>query len=172
MKNHDELINKYLDNDLESAEINELNDLVKQDSNFKMNFITQKYVHENLYDLPVQSAPANLAESIMSKILGSISVKYKKSYFFRIILSIFLLLIVASLFIFFFYALNLPAVQHSTTIVENTKNVFEPIFDMVNKVLTSEYFKTVSAAVGLIILIAFYFTLNSFKSFKDRLKQY
>jgi hypothetical protein len=137
-----------------------------------MNFITHKYVHENLYDIPVQSAPANFSESIMSKILGTISVKYKKSYFFRIILSIFLFMIIASLFIFFFYALNLPAVQHSTSFVENTKNLFQPIFDKVNKVLTSGYFKTVSAAVGFIILIAFYFTLNSFKSFKDRLKQY
>ncbi len=170
--NHDELINKYLDNELESSELNELNNLVKKDSKFKINFITHKYIHENLYDIPIKSAPANITENIMSKILSTISVKYQKSYFFRIIVSIFVLMIVISLFLFFFYALNLPFVQNSSSFAESSKSYFQPLMEKLNKVLTSDNFKTISAAIGFIILVGFYFTFNSFKSFKERLKQF
>ena len=170
--NNDELINKYLDNELESSELIELNNLVKTDSNFKVNFTAYKYVHENLYDIPVQSAPANITESIMNKILSAISVKYKKSYFFRVIVSIFVLMIVVSLFLFFFYALNLPFMHNSTSFVDGSKNYFQPLFEKLNKVLSSDNFKTISAAIGFIILVGFYFAFNSFKDFKERLKQF
>ncbi|MBK8945305.1 MAG: hypothetical protein IPM32_08560 [Ignavibacteriae bacterium] len=172
MKNYDELINKFLDNEIESTELNEFDNLVKTDSNFKMNFVTHKFVHENLYDIPIQIAPENITESIMSKIFNSISVKYKKSYFFRGIVSLFILMLITSLFLFFFYALNIPFVQNSLSNVKESKNFIQPFFTILNKVLTSELFKTISASIGFIILLSFYFSLNSFKDFKNRMKQF
>jgi hypothetical protein len=170
--NHNDLINKYLDSEIDSVELNELNDLIKKDSEFKLNFSTYKYVHENLYDIPVQSAPHNITENIMSRIISSISVKYKKSYFFRVIISMFVFMFLGSLFLFFLYALNLPVVQQSLSFIGNSKDSLQPLFTKLNKVLTSDIFKTISAAIGFIILVAFYFTLNSFKNFKERLKQF
>ena len=171
MKKYDELINKYLDNELNLAEVNNINDLIKEDADFKLNFATHKYVHENLIDLPVHSVSDNFAEKLMSRILSSISVKYKKSYFFRGIISVLTVMLFVILFLFFFYALNLPVVKNSITGLEESQNLLKPFLIKFKQVLSTNIFKTVSAAIGFIILLGFYFTFNSFKDFRNRINQ-
>ena len=171
MKKYDELINKYLDNELNLAEVNNINDLIKEDADFKLNFATHKYVHENLIDLPVHSVSDNFAEKLMSRILSSISVKYKKSYFFRGIISVLTVMLIVILFLFFFYALNLPVVQNSISGLEESQNLLKPFLIKLKQVLSTNIFKTASAAIGFLILLGFYFTFNSFKDFRNRINQ-
>ncbi|MCB9210217.1 MAG: hypothetical protein H6609_12645 [Ignavibacteriales bacterium] len=169
---YDDLINRFIDNEVTSNELNEIDNLLLENEEFKVNFKTHKYVHENLYDLPIYSAPETVTENIMSKILSKITVKYKKSYFFRVIVTSILLMIITSLFLFFSYLGKLDFVQQTSNPVEVVSNYTKPFFIYMYKIFASEVFRTVSGIAGFVILLSFYFTFNSFKNFKDKLKQF
>lgn len=169
---YEELINKYLDKEANSSELEFINNNLQSNSEFKFQFSTQKFVHDSLADLPAYSAPENITENIMNKILATISVKYKKSYFFRIVISIFLFLIVGVLFTFFSLLTDLPFIQESQTYVQNFMSFSKPLMSIFSKVLSSEILKTFSVLTGLLVLLFFYFSFNSFKGFKNRLKEF
>jgi uncharacterized protein (DUF486 family) len=169
---YDDLINKFIDNEISSNELNEINILLQENEEFQLNFKIQKYVHENLYDLPIHSAPDSITENVMSKILSKISIKYKKSYFFRFIVTSILVMIVTSLFMFFSYLGKLDFVQQTANPVDVIENYTQPLFNYLFKIFSSEVFRTVSGVTGFIILLSFYFAVNSFRNFKDKLKQF
>jgi len=173
MKNKfDDLVNRYVDHELNQNELFEVEELVKKDEQFKVTLTTHKYVHDSLPDIPQQSAPLNITESIMKQIIGKLSEKYSKNYFFRVIIAAFVSILITFLFMLFFYASNLPFVQESTNISGYLKNYTQPAFNYIHKIVSTEMFKTVSGLLGFIVLIGFYFTFNSYKELKERLKQF
>jgi len=173
MKNNfDELINKYLDSEIDSDELNTVNDLIKNNSEFKAKFLTQKYIHENLYEIPVNSAPANITELVMGKIISKLSVKTQKNLFFKGILAILLVFLLISLYFFFSLLGDIKIVQQTVSYLDYTQNYFQPIFNFFSKVIKNDIFRTLSGLLGLIILLSFYFSLNSFKDFKNRIRQF
>ena len=173
MKNKfDDLVNRYVDNELNQNELIEVEELVQKDEQFTITLTTHKYVHNSLPDIPQQSAPLNITESIMKKIIGKLSERYNKNYFFRAIIAAFVSILVTFLFMLFFYAGNLPVVQESTNISSYLIDYTQPIISYAHKIVSSEMFKTVSGLLGFIVLLGFYFTFNSYKELKDRLKQF
>jgi ATP-dependent Zn protease len=173
MKNkYDDLVNKFVDNALSKSEINEVEHLVNNDKNFNLNLTTHKYVHESLHDIPQQSAPQNIAENIMKQIIGKLSDRYNKNYFFRVIVFAFISILITFLFMLFFYGSNLQVFQESTNITGYLKTYTKPVLSYGQKIITSDIFKTVSGLLSFVILLGFYFTFNSYKELKNRLKQF
>ncbi|MCB0744882.1 MAG: hypothetical protein KDC67_13320 [Ignavibacteriae bacterium] len=170
--NYDELINKYLDNELSNAELESVNVLLKSDNEFKTKFATQKYVHENLYELPVHEAPIDISEKIMSKLVSKLKSKYQKNYFFRGVITVLSIVLITVLFMFFFYLNDLKFIQDAPSATNYIKNYTRPAFAFISKLIASEIFRTVSGIVGFIILLSFYFVLNSYKDFKDRINHF
>ncbi len=170
--NYDELINKYLDNELELPELQNVNELIKTDSEFNIKLSTQKYVHQSLYELPVFSAPLGITEKIMNRLASKLSSKYQKNYFFRGIVASLMLILTAVLFMFFFFAQDLQFIQEAPSVTDLVQNYTSPVITTLYSFLTSELFRTISGITGFIILLSFYFTLNSFKEFKDRIKHF
>lgn len=171
-ENFDNLINKYLDKETDNNDLKTIDNYLKTSEEFRTHFKTGEYVHENLYSIPTHSAPENITETILSRIISTVHVKFKKSYFFRFIIAFILLLIFTSLFVFFSFIPDLGFVQNSEKYVQNFTSYPEQMFSYLTSMFSSEVFKTVSVLAGLVILLSFYLSLNSFKSFKDRLKQY
>jgi hypothetical protein len=173
MKNkYDDLVNKFVDNELSNSELSEVEQLVNNDKNFNLNLTTHKYVHESLHDIPQQCAPQNIAENIMQQIIGKLSDRYKKNYFFRVIVFAFISILITFLFMLFFYGSNLQVVQESTNISSYLKIYTQPVINFIHNIITTDMFKTVSGLLSFIILLGFYFTVNSYKELKDRLKQF
>ncbi|MFZ1290179.1 MAG: hypothetical protein WAR79_08810 [Melioribacteraceae bacterium] len=173
MKNNfDELINKYLDNEIDSDELNTVNDLLKNNTEFKTKFITQKYIHENLNEIPLHSAPTNITELVMGKIISKLSIKTQKNYFFKGILAILLVFLFITLYFFFSLLGDLKIVQQTVSYIDYSKNYFQPIVTFFSKIIQNDIFRTLSGLLGLIILLSFYFSLNSFKDFKNRIRQF
>jgi len=172
MKNkYDELVNKFVDNELNSNELNQVEELVKSDDNFKLTLSSHKYVHENLYDIPEKTAPYYTTEHIMRRIVEKVSDKYKKSYFFRGIVTTLVCILITFLFMLFFYGSNLEVTQESSKITDYIKVYTKPGINYIHKIVISDMFKTVSGLFSFIVLLGFYFSFNSYKELKKRLKQ-
>ncbi|MBK7104157.1 MAG: hypothetical protein IPH62_02600 [Ignavibacteriae bacterium] len=173
MKNNfDELINKFLDNEIDSDELNTIKDLLKNNLEFRAKFTTQKYIHENLNEIPLHSAPINITELVMGKIISKLNVKIQKNYFFKGILVTLLAFLIIALYFFFSFLGDLKFVQQTVSYIDYTSNYFQPIISFLSKIFKNDIFRTLSGLFGFIILLSFYFSLNSFKDFKNRMKQF
>ena len=95
---YNDIINKYIDKEVNSEEIERVNELIQSDSKFKKMISVHKYVHESLSEMPLKLAPQGFTELVMNKIVTSLSEKYKKNYWFRGVISIFGLILVLILF--------------------------------------------------------------------------
>jgi hypothetical protein len=167
-----EIINKYIDNELTIKEIEETNKLINNDSDFKKNITTQKYVHETLYQIPLKSAPQGFTNLVMNKILNRISEKYKKNYFFRLVIAIFGVLLIVTLFFFFYFFTDLAFVQSSYKVVNNYTSQLLPIFNSITQLVKTDIFKIVTGMVSFIFFLGFYFNLNFHNNFKKQINKY
>lgn len=171
-ENFDNLINKYLDKEADNNDLKTIDNYLQTSEEFRTHFKTSKYVNDNLQYIPTHFAPEKVTETILSKILSTVQFKYKKSYFFRFVVAFILILIVTALFVLFSFMPDLVFVQDSEKYAQNFTPYTKQIFSYLASIFSSEVFKTVSVLAGLVILVSFYLSLNSFKSFKERLKQY
>ena len=170
MKN-DELLNKYIDNELSRDELNQVEELVKTEKSFSSQLSIHKYVHETLYQIPLKKAPYNITEIIMRKIAGKISDKYKKNYLFRFVIATLSSILILTLFLFFYFLGDLELFKNASEISFNYSDKILPSLSYLREVFSSEIFKTVTGLLGFVILLLFYFNYNSHKQLKDTLNK-
>jgi hypothetical protein len=168
MKN-DDLLNKYIDNELSRDELDEVEELVKTNNKFRSHLSVHKYLHETLYQLPIKNAPLNITEIIMNKISGSINKKYKKNYLFRFVIAVLTSILVLTLFMFFYFLGDLELFKNASEISMNYSDKILPSISYMNEIFNSNVFKTVTGILGFVVLLLFYFNYNSHKQVKDML---
>ena len=170
MKNNDELLNKYIDNELNKEELNKVENLIKSDNQFKTELSVHKYVHESLLDYSARTAPAGITESIMNKILSGIGEKYKKNHLFTFVITVLSSIFILILFLFFYLIGDLTLFNKVSSVTLNFSDNLIPSFSSVKEILNSNVFKTITGLLSFIVLIIFYFNYNSHKDIKDTLK--
>ena len=171
IENYNNIVNKYVDNELNKQEIDNVNDFLDKDEEFRNTLSVHKYVHESLYDIPLKLAPNGFTESIMNKIVRRISDKYKKNYFFRAIMAFLSLFFIGVLFLFFYFLGSLEIVQSASSSANTYTDKIIPTLTYFTDFVKTDIFKTVTGLISFIVLVAFYFNLNSHKEMKNRLKE-
>jgi hypothetical protein len=169
--NYNELLNKYIDNELDTNELNQVEELVKSEKNFSSQLSIHKYVHETLYQVPLKKAPSNITEMIMRKIAGKISDKYKKNYLFRFVIATLTSILILTLFIFFYFLGDLEIFKSASEISFNYSNNILPSISYLKDMFNSDIFKTITGLLGFVILLLFYFNYNTHKQLKDTLNK-
>lgn len=169
--NYDEILNKYVDNELNQDELKSVENLVNTNPSFSTSLKVHKYVHDSLHEIPVKSAPSGITELVMNKIFKKLSEKYKKNYLFRGVISVLSLILIVTLFILFSYLGDLAFVKEATSASDIYFDKINPVFNYLYQLVKTDTFKTVAGLLGFIILIAFYFNLNSHKELKEKLNQ-
>ena len=175
MKNlNDEILNKLIDNELSTSEINQINELLSIDSDAMRKVKAHKMVDAILRKLEVEPAPINFTELIMKKISKSTSVKYQKYGFFRFIVATFGILTLSMMGYMISLAIqtNPEAGTQSRyeSIIDYMKNTFLGIDFSVS--LNSNLLMVVGASLTLILLLTAYFIFEHHKAFKQKLDQY
>ena len=168
---YDELMNKYIDNELTSDELNQVEELIKSEKNFSSQLSLHKYVHETLYQVPTKKAPKNITEIIMRKIAGKISDKYKKNYLFRFVVATLTSILILTLFLFFYFLGDLELFKNASEFSFDYSDKILPSLSYIKDIFNSEIFKTVTGLLGFVILLLFYFNYNSHKQLKDTLNK-
>ncbi len=170
--NYEELYNKYIDDSLTTIELEIVNKLLSKDETFRVGMQTHKLVHNSLFKLPVINAPMEITSIIMERISTGISEKYKKSYFFRFVITAFIVLLFASFLLFVFFNGNVQGNEELFSGYVNIQDYLKNIFIKTETLFGSNLIKTIGGVFGFLILLFFYFTLDEYKKFKKILKQF
>ncbi len=171
MKNYNDILNKVVDNELNRQELDEVNELINTNEEFKTKIIAHKFVHNSLTEIPLKYVSDNFTELVMNKIVGKLSERYNKNYLFRGVITIFVLLLVILLYGFFYLLGHLPIVQDALTYTSSYKENIIPFVNYFTEFIRTDIFKTVTGLFSFIILVGFYFNINSHKALKEKLKE-
>jgi len=93
IKHHEELINKYIDNELNEEEIKEVQNLIQNDPSFVNELKAMKVVHQYLPNLSVSTLPKGFTERVMTGLIRKNSLLNRPNYFFHFIIGTFLTII-------------------------------------------------------------------------------
>jgi hypothetical protein len=170
MKIDDELLNRYIDNELEDAELSELKSILDKDEEVLNRLKALRTVDNALRKIETELAPNGFTDKLMNKIsMASKVVKPKVSYFFVMVISLFSIAIITTL-VFAFK--NLKTDESSSKV--------EPIFNQIkdfaskNSGFLGSIFKdnavlAIGTTLSLILLFSAYFSFESHKNFKNKL---
>ncbi len=170
----DELLNQYIDGELDSASLKELKQILETDSEALAKLKSLKLVDENLHNLEAEKAPVNFAERVINVIFGQVKkAKPKVNHFFVTMFSLFAIAILAVVGI----AFNVTSKQSgSSTVLETYKNKVEEFINNsaapLQSILKGNSIMYVGIALSVILLIAMYFLFESHKNFKNKLGGY
>ncbi len=163
----DEILNKLIDNELNSSEIDVLHVLIKNDEKLLSKVKAHQMVDNVLKKLEIEDAPQNATELIMGKISQSILAKEKKNGFFKFIISAFAITILLVVGFVLFAKPSGDSVAKSyfnsfkDRLGENISNLSIPV--------SSDLLLVIASTLTVIILISGYFVFEEHKSFKQKL---
>ena len=167
---NDELLNRYIDNELDNVELSELKAALDNDAEAVARLKALRTVDNSLKQMQNETAPAGLTEKLMIKIQSATKiVKPKISYFFVSVLSIFSIAILAIVI----YALR-------TVKINNSKSALDPIFEQIQVFASKNLsffdlmFKNnaillIGTMLAVVMLFTAYFTFESHKNFRNKL---
>ena len=167
----DDMLNDYIDNELNSDSIDELKNKLNGDEEAVKSLKALRIVDETLKNIEVHPAPSNFTERVMNKVLtGAKSLKPKFSYFFVSIISIFFLTIVGISAFVFNLAGSTSSSNKNLQVVESAKKFISENSNWVNSFFSNDKIVLVGGLLTVILCLAGIFVLDSHKSFKNKLK--
>lgn len=165
---NEEILNKYIDNELSGKELSDLNEHIKICDKCLNTLKAHKLADTHLRKMEVHNPSADFTERLMQKVHLTVRpFKPRKSYFIRFIFSTILLCSLAVVIVAF---ANLPVnsdqgISYNEYIVEEVTNFFTEY----KKILTGTNASIIGAVLSFSLLISAYFIYESHKSFKNRL---
>lgn len=166
----DELLNKYIDNELGSQELSLINEHIKICIECLARLKALKVVDTHLKRLDVTQLGTGFTENIMNKInKAAVILKPKKYYFFRFIFSLFILVMLG--------VFSLLITSTSNSMNESTS--FMDYLDLGTSYLSSNFknlvgkinVSLVGTVISLIFFISMYLIYDSHRKLKNRLNR-
>jgi hypothetical protein len=170
-KRTEELLNKYIDNELDNAELAELNDLLDKDEHSVKELKAMKVIEQSLRKMEFENSPSDVTYNIMQKIASVKKVK-RSNWFFWLVLGLFILGIAASLY---YTLLNYQPAQSSMSAdktADGVKNFIDDNTRSIKSLLNGIDVKLVGTILTLLFAITGYFIIETHRSFKNKLKSF
>lgn len=169
----DEILNKYIDNELSQNQIDEINSKISENSSDLAKLKALKTVDSVLKQLPTFQAPGNVAQTIMGKIAKQSSVQYDFSKFFYGIIGVFITGIIASISYLFFTSESVTKSDITLQpILEKAKNLINTDFSGLYKIFSSNEFLIVSGSLAFILIAGLFFVFNFHKEYKEKINSF
>jgi len=163
----DEILNKLIDNELSSSEIDELHQLIKKDEKLLSKTKAHQMVDNVLKKLEIEHAPQNTTDLIMEKITQSVLEKEKKNGLFKFIISTFA---VSMLLVVGFILFSKPDGEGvSKSFFNAAKEKLAESFTNFSLPISYDLLLIITSALTIIVLISGYFIFEEHKSFKQKL---
>jgi hypothetical protein len=171
MKLTDEILNRYLDGELSSNELRELNSLIEEDPDSLNTLKRHKFVDRTLSQIETSNAPSGFTQRVMDVIYAASSVSNQKNYFFRFIIFLFGLLISGTLvFIFISLPESMPEAETSFQMADTASKFLTDNLGGFYKLFNSNILLWIGGLLTMVLLISGYFVLESHKTFKQKLE--
>ena len=167
----DEILNDYIDNQLDDSAINELKQNLNADDESLKKLQALQIVDETLHGMEVYPAPNNFSERVMEKILKQVkSIKPQNNYFFVGVISVFGLVITAVLIAFWNIAEKQDTTAMDIKTFETAKNFISENITLFGNFLHNNQLVFAGASLTIILLLSIIFLFDSHKNFKNKLK--
>lgn len=168
----DEILNKFIDNELSTAELSLLNDHIKVCNECLARLKAQKVVDNNLKRIETYQAPFKFTEKVMRKISATaVKFKPKKSYFFRVVFSVFILGSLAVVAIAF---ANIPADTSNSGSTEWTKifsSFISKLFSGYERSISKSSISLIGTILTFILFVSGYFVFESHRKIKNQINK-
>lgn len=168
MNRFDELLNKYLDNDLSLDELNEFNILMNKSEN-QVKYKSIVFIESILKKMPVDSAPSLFTEKFMSIINKPVSTKNKIDKFIFVISSLLITTIIGTIIFFMIYNQSNAAEGKLTLKFISIVKSFNIYSGLINKLIDNQVVFIIGLFSSFILLINFIFAYGSHKSLKEKI---
>ena len=169
----DEMLNDYIDNQLDACSINELKQYINSDTELLNKLKAIKIVDESLRSLEVFEAPADFTNKVMNIIhKNTNAIKSKMNMFFAGIVSVFGIIIAAVFItsIVIIAKMNPPAVSYN--IIDNVEDFVKKNTGILDGLFNNNQFLLAGGLAAVIVLLSTLIILDSHKNFKNKLKSY
>ncbi len=167
-KNRD-MINRYIDNELDSNELNEFTALIEKDENLVKDLKAMKIVELSLRKMEFDISPSDVTHKVMQKIMAPKPAK-RSNWFFWLCISVMLI----GIGVFTFYAIQSyqPVKDTGTTdkVVNTVKEFVGDKTKSLDTLLKSADFKLISMVLTMLVIITGYFVFETHRNFKNKLK--
>jgi len=169
----DEILNKYIDGELEPFELAEVKNEIEKNDEALARLKALRLVDNSLKQMEVEQAPINLSEKVMKAISNaSKAVKPKISYFFVTIISLFSVGVLGVIVAAFRSIDNGNGQSTVTPYMDKTKDVIGKNLIEFQNFFSNKNVLLVVSVLTLILLITVYLTFEAHKNFKNKLNHY
>lgn len=167
----DEILNKYVDNELSAGELSEVSEHINVCAECLSRLKAQRLVEHQLKRIEGFNVADDFTNLVMKKISVSVSYKPKKSYFMRFVFSFFAVSCLAVLIIVF---ANMPQTSGDGEYlkwVDKTGEFIKGIFSANQKIFSQKTISLVGTMLTAILLASGYFIYDFHKRFKDHMNK-
>lgn len=169
----DEILNKYIDDELSASELDQIKDLIANDNESLNQLKAHKLADQILRKLDVTPAPQNFTERVMDKIYNAAPVKVRNSYFVHSVIGFFVLCIVGMLG----YALSLPSVSaepdsKTVAIMDSAKELVSQKVGDFASFFNNETILIAGSFLTFVLLLSAFFMISSHKKFTHELDKF
>jgi anti-sigma factor RsiW len=165
----DEILNMYIDNELNTSELNEVNEALKNSEDLRKRLYAFQLVHKELKKFPASETSSDFTSLLMKKIIRRSDRKGQK-YFIFSISSFFVLMCLVIIGYLTSYIISSGSITPETS---NGVNSFVSIIENIVKGIRATFSKSNISIIGLIfsfgIFISAYFFFESHKQAKAKL---
>ncbi|MFZ5947554.1 MAG: hypothetical protein ACOYU5_06250 [Stygiobacter sp.] len=170
MKRIDELINKYIDSEISNIELEELQELLKDDDNFK-SLKSFQLIEYTIKNIKVEKASESFTTNLMNIILTADKVKkIRKSYLPLMINSIFVLFIFSFVIMFLSFDKINTGSSNFNLFLENIVNNLNSFVPQLKIMFVNKTVIFLSSIISLLLLIIFYYNFEAHKAFRKKLE--
>ncbi|MEG8947632.1 anti-sigma factor family protein [Rosettibacter firmus] len=164
----DELLNEYIDNTLNSEQINELNERLKTDELIRKKLEALRFVDDVLRKMEVYNAPENITEKIMYLInLKTHKIKQSTKNFMISAISLLIILLITLCLIM----IGIAGKELSTFSTELLSKEFaNKILWLIDRYKNNNLYLLISSSVLLTLISVFYLIIESHNIFKNKMK--
>jgi hypothetical protein len=163
-----DLLNKYIDNELDSNELNEFTSLIEQDENLVKDLKAMRIVEQSLRKMEFDKSPSDVTFKVMKKVLAPKPVK-RSYWFFWLCMFVFM----AALGVCTYFAIEsyVPVKDSGSTeqVVDTVKNFIGDQTKTINSLVKSPDFKLISLVLMLLVVITGYFVIDTHRNLKNKL---
>ena len=166
----DEVLNKYLDNDLSQAELKTIRDQLQSSEEDRKRLRALQLIHSSLKSIEGESISSNFTSTLMEKIVKKSKAKKEQRFFIFSISSVFI--IIALGIIGYVISLILATPQSASDTVAGTKEtvtVLENLIVPIKTFLSKLNISMIGSVFSLGLLISVYFILDLMKHSKGNL---
>lgn len=162
----DELLNKYIEGELDAKTVREINDLMKDSEELKIRFNVLIKVHEELKKIEMKETKPDFTSVLMSKIIKPVKSRKSDRAFILSISGVFVIFCLAILGIAIYYSvISLGQTGQTHSLTQNVFSYTETFIGVIRNYFSQGSVSLLGLIMSFIIIISGYFFFENKKRF-------